>query len=54
MAVYEFKCRACEAEKLIDLPINKALAVPTCCGTKMRQVYSPPAVIFRGSGWGSK
>lgn len=54
MAVYEFKCKTCGSEKLLDTPINKALKVPVCCGSNMRQLYSPPAVIFRGTGWGAK
>lgn len=52
MPVYEYACTACgervEAKQSFDDP-----PLETCpfCGGKLRKLYSPVGIVFRGSGF---
>ena len=52
MPNYDFQCEKCEMTFKKSLPFgNKEL--PTCpkCKGKTRKIITPPAVLFRGSGF---
>ncbi len=54
MPKYDFKCMACEGS-VVELHMTfDATDIPTCdrCGTEMTKQYTPPAVQFKGGGWG--
>jgi putative FmdB family regulatory protein len=52
MPVYEYACTACgertEARQGFDDP---PLEVCTNCGGKLRKLYSPVGIVFKGSGF---
>ena len=56
MPFYEFNCSKCELSTELQSSFKDEIKPPQCnkCGADMRRVYSAPAAIFRGSGWGSK
>lgn len=52
MPIYEYACTACgertEAKQgFDDLPLEKCLR----CGGKLRKLYSPVGIVFKGSGF---
>ena len=54
---YEFLCPVCKQNTHITASINNTLTPPLCphCGdTRTQRLYTPPAVEFKGNGWGSK
>jgi len=53
MPVYDYKCNKCNSQVEMHLAYD-ATHEPTCaeCGGSMVKNYTPPAVIFRGGGWG--
>jgi len=55
MPVYDFKCEACDSVVEMRMATSED-PVPTCnqCGGLMTKVWTPPAVIFRGGGWGGQ
>lgn len=52
MPVYEYACTACgertEAKQSFDDPPLEECAV---CGGKLRKLYSPVGIVFKGSGF---
>lgn len=56
MAIYEFICRECAYEDIVDTPIDKGYAIPICieCSKPMYRKYQATAAIFKGRGWGAK
>jgi len=55
MPLYDYKCSACDIKIEVIRAIN-ATDKPLCadCGLEMQQVYSAPAIQFKGSGWAGK
>ena len=52
MPLYEYQCDKCghrfeKIQKFSDKPLKKCPE----CGGRVRQLISPPAVQFKGSGW---
>lgn len=52
MPIYEYACTVCgertEAKQTFDdLPLEKCLN----CGGKLRKLYSPVGIVFKGSGF---
>jgi putative FmdB family regulatory protein len=52
MPLYEYQCEKCghrfeKIQKFSDKPIKKCPQ----CGGPVKQLISPPAVQFKGSGW---
>lgn len=52
MPIYEYACTACgertEAKQSFDDP---PLEECTACGGKLRKLYSPVGIVFKGSGF---
>lgn len=53
MALYDYKCTNCGLLHTIDHSVHEAPAV-LCdeCGGPCRKLYSSPAAVFPGGGWG--
>ncbi len=52
MPTYEYSCDACGAsverwQRFNDSPLSQCPE----CGGRLQRVFSPPPVIFKGSGW---
>lgn len=52
MPIYEYKCEACAhtfevIQKFSDEPITSCVA----CSGPVHRVLSPPALVFKGTGW---
>ena len=52
MPIYEYECETCHhrfelMQKFSDKPIKKC----TQCGSPVHKVLSPPALVFKGTGW---
>jgi putative FmdB family regulatory protein len=54
--IYEFNCSKCEMNTELQSNFKDEVKPPQCnkCGFEMRRVYSAPAAIFKGTGWGGK
>jgi putative FmdB family regulatory protein len=55
MPKYDFTCVPCD--KTVEMHASYgATDLPICesCGCKMIKVYTPPAVHFKGGGWGGQ
>jgi putative FmdB family regulatory protein len=53
MPTYSYECQACgtkfdQYQKFDDAPITKC---PNCKKNKVRRVFMPAAIVFKGSGW---
>ena len=53
MPTYAYECQACgtqfdQYQKFDDKPITKC---PTCKKNKVRRVFVPAAIVFKGTGW---
>jgi putative FmdB family regulatory protein len=53
MPTYGYECQACGTkfdlyQKFEDKPITKC---PNCKKNKVRRVFAPAAIVFKGSGW---
>jgi putative FmdB family regulatory protein len=53
MPTYSYECQACgtkfeQYQKFEDKPITKC---PTCKKNKVRRVFTPASIVFKGSGW---
>jgi putative FmdB family regulatory protein len=53
MPTYAYECQACgtqfeQYQKFTDAPLTKC---PNCKKNKVRRVFSPAAIVFKGSGW---
>ena len=55
MPLYDYKCATCDIKVELIRAIN-ATDKPLCdlCGSVMLQVYSAPAIQFKGTGWAGK
>jgi putative FmdB family regulatory protein len=53
MPSYLYRCDQCggELEMSHSIPSNGDLS-PLCCSYPMIRVFSAPAIIFKGTGWG--
>ena len=54
MPQYDFKCDVCE-DSTVEMHLSLDLTErPNCdrCGNAMTKVFTPPAVHFKGGGWG--
>jgi len=52
MPIYEYKCQSCDQhiekiQKFSDPPLTQCEA----CGGPLIKVFSPPGLVFKGSGW---
>ncbi len=50
--IYEYECESCQhrfevIQKFSDKPLKKC----SQCGGPIHRVLSPPALMFKGSGW---
>jgi len=53
MATYDYKCLLCDLVASINHSVNDTPLVECqLCGEKMRKLFTPPTVKFKGSGWG--
>lgn len=55
MPTYDFVCLVCD--KTVEMRMaHDATDRPQCetCGSHMTKVYTPPAVHFKGGGWGGQ
>lgn len=53
MPTYSYECQACgtqldQYQKFTDEALTKC---PKCKKNKLRRVFSPAAIVFKGSGW---
>ena len=52
MPTYEYRCVECdnryETREGFDAPSSQPCPK---CGARARRVYSPPPIVFKGSGW---
>jgi putative FmdB family regulatory protein len=54
MPTYEYKCRVCNDVLNVAHMINdKPTVICGKCGNDRIKAFSPPALSFPGSGWGS-
>ena len=54
MPTFEFKCETCDVITEHFIPaadIDSSLACDKC-GNVMTRMYTPPAIHFKGGGWG--
>jgi len=51
MPEYDFRCDICNQTQAIQRSIHDDPVAPKCCGIFMNQVYSVPAVKFKGDGF---
>jgi putative FmdB family regulatory protein len=55
MPLYDYVCTACGTRVEVIHGVNEAgPTVCTACGGAMRKALSPPAIVFKGSGWAKK
>ena len=53
MPSYLYRCDHCGGEIEFNHPINTPKGVlPLCCSDEMNRVFTAPAVILKGTGWG--
>lgn len=54
MPIYEFECKSCGERFEVSMAFSDPLP-DSCprkgCRGKVRKVFSPPAIIFKGSGF---
>ena len=53
MPTYSYECQACgtkfdQYQKFEDKPLTKC---PNCKKNKVRRVFTPASIVFKGSGW---
>ena len=56
MPKYDFKCDICE-DSIVEMHLAYDVTErPNCdrCGNPMSKVFTPPAVQFKGGGWGGQ
>lgn len=54
---YDYQCPTCDQHTTITASIKDTITAPVCthCGdARTQRLYTPPAVEFKGTGWGSK
>lgn len=55
MPLYDYGCQQCGHALEVMHGVNQA-GPERCerCGGRMRKLLSPPAIVFKGSGWAKK
>jgi putative FmdB family regulatory protein len=55
MPIYDYACQSCGRRIELMHGVN-ASGPGACeqCGGQMRKLLSPPAIVFKGSGWAKK
>lgn len=55
MPIYDYACQSCGRRIEVMHGVNAA-GPDACeqCGGQMRKLLSPPAIVFKGSGWAKK
>jgi len=51
MPTYEYRCTRCKHQFEAVHPVGGTVDRCERCGARVRRVFSPPALIFKGSGW---
>jgi putative FmdB family regulatory protein len=52
MPTYQYLCRDCDHEfEAVQSMRDDPLTVCPSCGGRLRKVYAPPAISFKGSGF---
>lgn len=52
MPVYQYSCVSCEATLEVRQRFNdEPLTECPSCGGRMRRLFQPVGIIFKGSGW---
>ncbi len=53
MPIYEYECEKCAYHFELKRRFDEAVGSPCCpqCQGKIRQLFSPPAILFKGSGF---
>jgi putative FmdB family regulatory protein len=53
MPTYEYECEKCACRFELKKRFSEGAGSPDCpeCGGKVRQIYSPAAIVFKGSGF---
>ena len=55
MPIYDYVCTGCATRIEVMHGVNEAgPQVCTVCGATLRKALSPPAIVFKGSGWAKK
>lgn len=55
MPLYDYVCTQCGTRSEVMHGVNEAgPTVCTICGGAVRKALSPPAIVFKGSGWAKK
>lgn len=56
MATYLYYCMACDTHLEVRKPISECNDPQLCnnCKGVMKRLYTPPAIAFKGGGWGGK
>lgn len=53
MALYDYKCKECHSILPVEHSVHDDPEVQCAiCKIPMRKLYSSPAAVFPGSGWG--
>lgn len=52
MPTYDFTCRMCDTN--VEIKVVLGDEFPKCekCGITLSKVFTPPAIHFKGGGWG--
>lgn len=50
MAIYKFRCSACDTEEEVRTGYDKP-AYCSICKERMKKVFYPTAIVFRGQGF---
>jgi putative FmdB family regulatory protein len=53
MPTYEYECEKCACRFELKRRFSEGAGSPGCpeCGGKVRQIFSPTAIVFKGSGF---
>ena len=52
MPTYDFKCRMCDTNVEIKVVLDDEFPKCEQCGVPLSKVFTPPAIHFKGGGWG--
>jgi len=51
MPIYEYQCDSCKERTEVMQRFSDPPLTACKCGGSLRKVLSPPAIIFKGTGW---
>ena len=53
MPIYEYECEKCACRFELKRPFSEDAGSPSCpsCQGKVRRIFSPSAILFKGSGF---